>query len=299
MTFTVEDFHDLIRLLEQHPEWRAELRRYVLTDDVLGLPAALRELADAQRRTEQLVAELVEAQKRTDERLAELHARVDQRFAELAEFEARVDQRFVEIAEFQARTDQRFAEIAEFQARADQRFAELAEAEVRTDQRFAELAEAQARTDQRLGDLTDRVGDLDGRTLEQRYAQRAGAYFGRLARKARVVDSSRLADLLRDAVGQGRLTDAERDAVLDADLVVSGQRQDDDAQVYYVVEVSVGVAVDDVRRAAERAAILAKLGRPAVPVVAGKRISAEASAAAAAFGVWRMLDGRATAPSGA
>jgi len=27
---TVDDLHDLIRILEEHPEWRAELRRVVL-----------------------------------------------------------------------------------------------------------------------------------------------------------------------------------------------------------------------------------------------------------------------------
>jgi hypothetical protein len=38
MAFTVREFHDLIELLEQHPEWRADLRRLVLTEEVLGLP---------------------------------------------------------------------------------------------------------------------------------------------------------------------------------------------------------------------------------------------------------------------
>ncbi|HSX81831.1 MAG TPA: hypothetical protein VLQ80_25105, partial [Candidatus Saccharimonadia bacterium] len=38
MPFTVDEFHDLIRLVESHPEWRAELRRLVLTDELLTLP---------------------------------------------------------------------------------------------------------------------------------------------------------------------------------------------------------------------------------------------------------------------
>ncbi len=64
MAFTVADFPHLLRLLEQHPEWRAELRRLVLTDDLLGLPALVRGLAEAQTRTEARVAELAEAQTR-------------------------------------------------------------------------------------------------------------------------------------------------------------------------------------------------------------------------------------------
>ena len=46
MAFTVRDFRDLIQLLEQHPEWRADLRRLVLTEELLELPAIVRELAE-------------------------------------------------------------------------------------------------------------------------------------------------------------------------------------------------------------------------------------------------------------
>lgn len=76
MAFTVRDYHDLIQLLSEHPEWREELRRTLLTDDFLALPGIVRELAEAQKRTEErltrlenVVEELAEAQKRTQERL--------------------------------------------------------------------------------------------------------------------------------------------------------------------------------------------------------------------------------------
>jgi len=63
-----------------------------------------------------------------------------------------------------------------------------------------------------------------------------------------------------------------------------------------VVEVSVGIGVADVTRAAERASLLAKLGRPAVPVVAGEWINSEAIAASRSYGVWQVLDGRISLP---
>src|SRR5262245_54647048 len=62
VAFSVQDFHELVRLLDQHPEWRAELRRLVLTEELLGLPAVVRELADAQRRTEEALRELARSQ---------------------------------------------------------------------------------------------------------------------------------------------------------------------------------------------------------------------------------------------
>lgn len=58
MPFTVKEFHDLVRLLEEQPEWRAELRRMVLTEELLALPELVRGLAEAQRRTEERVEKL-------------------------------------------------------------------------------------------------------------------------------------------------------------------------------------------------------------------------------------------------
>jgi hypothetical protein len=39
--FNVNDRRDLVSLIEDRPEWRAELRRLVLTDELLALPAVV------------------------------------------------------------------------------------------------------------------------------------------------------------------------------------------------------------------------------------------------------------------
>lgn len=72
MAFTVEDFRDIVRIIEQHPEWRAELRRLVLTEELLSLPQLVRELGEAQKRTEERLEELADAQKRTEKIIGEL-----------------------------------------------------------------------------------------------------------------------------------------------------------------------------------------------------------------------------------
>lgn len=61
MPFTIEDFHDLVRILEDKPEWQSELRRLVLSKELLALPEEMARLADAQRRTEEQIAELTRA----------------------------------------------------------------------------------------------------------------------------------------------------------------------------------------------------------------------------------------------
>ena len=69
MPFTVEEFHDLVRLLEERPEWRSELRRLVLTDQLLALPE---QVAELRVYTEQRFQALAAAQQRTEERLTGL-----------------------------------------------------------------------------------------------------------------------------------------------------------------------------------------------------------------------------------
>ena len=78
MAFTIEDFRDLLQLLEQHPAWRTELRRWVLSDDLLALPQTMHELAEAQRRTEERVGQLAAHMDELARRLEQLTARMDQ-----------------------------------------------------------------------------------------------------------------------------------------------------------------------------------------------------------------------------
>jgi len=162
MAFTITDFHDLVRLLEQHEEWRKELRRLLLTDELLNLPNAFREL---HKLVDRRFAELAEAQRRTEEALAAHRAKTDRRFAELAEALRNLSETFTahrqEFLEYRAEADRRFAELAEAQRRHYEEFAahrqefvahrqEFLKYRAETERRFAELAEAQRRTEETL-----------------------------------------------------------------------------------------------------------------------------------------------------
>ena len=63
MPFTVDDFHDFIRLIETRPEWRTELRLLVLTNELLAVPE---QLAELRTRSEQQFMALAEAQQCTE-----------------------------------------------------------------------------------------------------------------------------------------------------------------------------------------------------------------------------------------
>lgn len=76
MAFTVRDYQDLTRLLAQHPEWQAELRRLLLSEDFLALPGIVRDLAEAQQRHEERLAGVEERLVGVEERLAGVEERL-------------------------------------------------------------------------------------------------------------------------------------------------------------------------------------------------------------------------------
>lgn len=99
MAFTVKDMPDLTRILLDHPEWLAEVRRLVLTDELLNLPSLVRELAAIQQRGDQrmesAIAELISTQQQTAQQIAELttaQQRTEQRMEEFATALQRTDQ---------------------------------------------------------------------------------------------------------------------------------------------------------------------------------------------------------------
>jgi hypothetical protein len=222
MPFSSDDFPEFFRQLEQHPEWRAELRRHVLSDELLALP--------------DLVRQLIEAQARTDERIEALTV------------------------------------------------------EIRN------LTEALKLLTRRVDGATDDIAALKGDMLEFRYRERAPAYFGPIARRLWVLSTSTLADRLDDAVDEGRLSDSERKEILLTDLVLTGRRREDQAEIYLLAEISIGIGPHNVDRAADRSTLLRKLGLPVLAVAAGKSVNAEAADLARARGVILRLDGSEAPP---
>lgn len=279
MAFTFSDFNDLKQLLAANPELRVELRNYLLDEDFRTLPAIVRELAEAQRRTEQRlevlterVNELAEAQRRTEQRLDVLTERVS------------------ELAEAQRRTDERFAEMVEAQRHTDQRLAELAEAQRHTEQRMAELAESQRRFEVSMDRFEVKLGRLQGDSLEIRYRLNAAAIFGRWLRRTEVVGGNELVDR-----AEGQLTPDDLDELLLTDLVVRGRvaRRPSRPEVWLAVEISAVVDREDVARAVRRAELLRLAGLPGVPVVAGEGATEGGWDDARACGVALLQDGTA------
>jgi len=204
----------------------------------------------------------------------------------------RFDRMLIHISDLSQRMDELAQQMAQLTTRMDeqaQRFDRMLIHISDLSQRMEQLAETHLR-------MGSDLEQLKGHNLEQRYRERAPAYFSRMLRRIHALSNDELDTLLDAAVTQGRLSEDEADEVLLADVVVRGRRREDGTEVYLVVEVSWGVGLHDVQRAAERAALLARLGAPALPVVAGFWVTPEAEEPARAFRVWQVTDGRVTPP---
>jgi hypothetical protein len=160
MPCTVADFHDLVRLLEEHPDWRTELRRVLFSQDLLHLLRTVQELAVAQRHTEEAIARLTE--------------RMERGFTEAATERRELRQ---DLTRLEDRVDQGFAEATDDRQRIRDRM----------EQGFAAAA------DQR--DIRRDIGQLKGLGQEQFYRDRAAATFGRLLVQG-YDSTNQIADLL-------------------------------------------------------------------------------------------------------
>jgi chromosome segregation ATPase len=128
----------------------------------------LKELAEAQKRTEISIRELVEAQRENEKRLTRLEEivqKLEDSLSKLAEAQRKTEERVNELAEAQRRTEERLNELAEAQRKTEERVNELAEAQRKTEERVNELAEAQRKTEERLNELAEAQRKTEERLL--------------------------------------------------------------------------------------------------------------------------------------
>jgi hypothetical protein len=81
--------------------------------------------------------------------------------------------------------------------------AQLTQQVAQLTQQVAQIVAAQQRTERQIVRLQDDVGELKGIVLEQRYRNRAFAYFSRLVRRMHTVTDDELVALLEEAVTRG------------------------------------------------------------------------------------------------
>lgn len=215
-TWRVITLADIYRALRAHPEWAQELRKVILTEELLNLPLVFKKFVEEEFKP------LRQDVKVLKEDVNNLKIKVDKIEKDVEKLKVDVEKLKVD------------------------------------------------------------VGWLKGGFMELQVRDRVGAFFGKLLKRARLLESSDLADLLYDAASQGLITQEEAEDALRVDAVVRGQlRSDGLKEVLIAAEISFVVDRVDVERAKKRAEIISKaLSQPTISAVIGKEFTEGAKEAA-------------------
>ena len=154
----------------------------------------------------------------------------------------------------------------------------LKEGQARLEGDVATLKEGQARLESDIGTLKEDVSRIGGNVsnlMGSDYESHVAAYIHRSLRRELKINATVLStqknrqpliELLDRAEGQGNITPEDNDKLNDVDIVLTVDGGDE----YILGEISITVQQDDVRRATEWAAILAKAtGSRVTPVAIG------------------------------
>jgi chromosome segregation ATPase len=307
---TVED---IVKALREHPEWLEEVRRLILTEELLQLPVQFAQLSALVQQLATQVQRLVEQGERHEREIRALRKEFQehrqeflqhreeflqhreeflQHREEFLQLRAEVEQLRKEFQEHRSFCSQEFLQHREEFLQHREEFLQLrAEVEQLRKEFYEHRQEFEAfrqETNLRLYRLERDVAELKGSDRERYYRERASAIFGRFLRRVRLVDFS---ELYEELDNREPLSDEELLEISQLDAVVEGRRKRDATPVLLAIEASWSLYPDDVERAFTRARIIAKRGFTVYPVVAGKYADEGVIEAANQAGVLVVLDG--------
>lgn len=220
---TINTMQDLTRLLRENPEWRDEVRRELLTDELLQLP--------------QRFAEYTEASERRFEA-------IDRRFEE-------IDRRFEEI-------DRRFEAVEQELRELREQVAQFVES---TNRRFEAIESTLRVHSNDIGELKG-IG-LESRLYNRGISQITTLLKVRNSRRVRVAEaddnSAEFNSAIYEAEEKGTLSEQEYLRLLDTDMIVRSARRDSSRPVYVPIEASYTISRDDIDKVKRTADAIGKV----------------------------------------
>lgn len=261
---TISTIHDISRALRENPEWREEIRSQLLTAELLALPDSHAALTIEVRA---------------------LTARMDDLTVRMDTLTARVDELAIRMNELAARMNELAARMDEITIRLDALTTELRAFAEATNRRLDSLEEGQRRLEKRMDGMQSRLDQLWGSDLEARLHNKLPTPVRRefdvrhprpvwAARIAGIRGSSRFEDDVDAASDAGKITENEEHRLRVTDLIMRARRNSDGATIWFAVEASGVINIDDIDRARQSADAITKVyEQDAVPIVYGYRIS--------------------------
>ena len=250
----INTIEDLIRLLDEKPEWVEALRDRLLTRELIELPEKFAKFAAAT--TERLDG--------MDARIDQFRAEVDARFGQVDQRFDQMDARFGQVDQSFDQMDQRFDQMDQRFGQVDQRFDQM---DQRFDQMDARFGQVDARSDEIIADMNARfnrieviLGPLRGAHARDAAIRKANIIARRAGlRRVRNLSQDDLQDLA-DGGDTSQLPANELDSFLEADLVIEAVDSPGET-AFIAVEISFTVNGRDTDRAIRNARLLRSLTR--------------------------------------
>ena len=244
--YPVLTFADIIRALRSHPEWLEELRKLILTEELLELPKKFDELLKRVDRIEENIKEI-----KQDVGVLKQDVGVLKQDVGVLKQDVGVLKQDVDVLKQDVDTLKQDVDTLK------QDVTVLKQDVAILKQDVAILKQEVAILKQDVAYLKGEFGRFKGKDFERTIRERYYAYFGRLLRKTKLIPMEDLLPKLDELEESGVITEEERMSILQVDIVLRGEIKSTKKAVVLAVEVSYSLFEDDLARAEERARILA------------------------------------------
>jgi hypothetical protein len=244
-------FADIIRALREHPEWLEELRKIILTTELIELP----------KKFEEMLVRMEKLEKKVD--------KIEKDVEILKQDVAILKQDVAVLKQDVAVLKQDVAVLKQDVAVLKQDVAIL-----KQDVAVLKLDVAVLKQD--VSYLKGEFGRFKGKEFERTIRERYYAYFGRILRKSKLIPFEEIIPLLETAEEEKIITEDQKVSALQLDLLIKGEIKKVKKEVYLAIEVSYSLQEEDIERAIERAGILAYvLKGEVIPTIVAVEIKEE------------------------
>ncbi|MDE2785078.1 MAG: hypothetical protein OXL37_00290 [Chloroflexota bacterium] len=281
---TQDPITEMLNAMEQNPDIADVFRTRILGDDFKEITELLLAVLDFQDATSELVSKSSDLSMSTARVIAAVQTR--QRGSEDAIAGLQHEQEAMQSAIANVRAD--IESMAANQSRMEEAIGQLQ----------SDVATLKSDVSTLKSDMTHVRGRLDnlaGASYEFKVQKNLGSIAGqhlrlrrtRTLKGPRTDDDQDLRERVDDAEDRGIITESENHDMWLLDLIFSGQRREDRAEVLVAVEISITAGDDDISRAKERAETLYKAtDTKTIPVVIAEHIDQERQEADEQAGVF-------------
>ncbi|MEJ5227466.1 hypothetical protein [Thermodesulfovibrio sp.] len=262
--YVISNFYEILQALRENPEWLEELRKIILTSELIELP----------KKFNAFVESFEKFKKEEFQPLSKKVDKIEKDVEVLKQDVAVLKQDVAVLKQDVAVLKQDVAVLKQDVAVLKQDVAVLKQDVAVLKQDVEILKKDVENLKKDVGVLKVDVASLKGDNFERKIRERAPAYFGNYFKKVRVIDISDWAEKLDEAEEQGLISEEEAKKALKLDVLIRCKSRKENKDLLLAVEASYTADSKDAERALERADIFYKVYMiETIPVVISREFS--------------------------